>query len=209
MTGGSAIDNDVLIKLSAYSLPIAEPLLIPRPHTALQTAKYVVPHSLTRLGIDAGSFDQLFDDLIFIEPTESELRLASRMEDVAAERSLPVDSGESLIAAMVLEREMEVMVTGDKRAIVGLAKLSTDVPEIAALRGKTLCVEQLFQGIIACRAWDVVRETVCAHKDVDRALTIIFACHSVAPAEQDVRDGLLSYIHDLAGRVPGWLAASP
>jgi hypothetical protein len=70
------------------------------------------------------------------------------------------------------------------------------------------CLEQLFLHLLTLDAndFDSIVAAVCAEPEVDRAITICFACNSGGAAgPNDVATGLESYIRDLRTSAPGML----
>ena len=125
--------------------------------------------------------------------------------ELAAQRvGASLDGGESQLCAIVVQRLLPLLVTGDKRAIAAIETILDADPRLMAMCGKVRCLEQVFAGSIARYGTAALRVAVCAEPQIDKALSICFSCRSQCVEEASIRDGLQSYINDLrqrAGRV--------
>lgn len=208
----AAIDNDVLIKAACYRLLDEAVAVFGGAGSSigvLGAARFVVGSRLRRrIGIcdpesAEASFAAFIESVIELEPTSTEVELATSIEEAAILDDLPLDSGESQLCAMVLQRLIGLMVTGDKRAIVSLEKIFPKIREISALRSRVCCMEQLVLKIVERIGVHAVRSAVCAEPHADKALTICFSCRRMdLPQEQSSLDGLRSYIEELRGIAP-------
>jgi hypothetical protein len=194
-----AVDNDVLIKAACYGLTTE--LDASRSLGVLGAARYVVAKRIDRLALsgDRGSARSAALELIarntVLEPTDDELALATTIETTAQRRGLELDAGESQLAAMMIRRGIAVLETGDKRAIRGFEALLDELSELAVLRGRLRCVEQIVARCLDNAGAEALARAICAEPHVDKALSICFRCFSPPPhgAVLD-RDGLESYI---------------
>src|SRR5260370_37732456 len=95
----------------------------------LGTARFVVASRIkraTRTRDPKSALEDLGQFLvnsIVLDPTDSEQQLAAEFEVAAQSRGLALDTGESQLCAIVLERAIPLLVTGDKRAIEGIERL--------------------------------------------------------------------------------------
>ena len=62
----------------------------------------------------------MLSQMLLLEPTASEIELAAEFEAQAQRQNVPLDSGESQLAAIALSRAARGILTGDKRAITAL-----------------------------------------------------------------------------------------
>lgn len=211
-----ALDNDVILKAVRYT---ATQLFWP-PETrfgVLGVAPYVVAGRLKRTGITEArpaTADELlaFLDLAqVLEPSEQELTLAGELEREAQRRALPLDTGESQLAAMVVERAIALLTTGDKRAIASFEQLLGVASWLAALCGRVRSLEQLALHVARDDdAFPTLSGCVCSDPDADTTLSICFGCLGGEPASRDVAEqGLVSYIDALRADAPEILAAAP
>lgn len=216
MTNSAAVDNDVLIKLACYRL-LCDVLAVFGGSGSvgiLGAARFVVTNNIRR---SSGINDQesaLQDFAAFLaeaeelEPADDEIDLATELEEAASQLGAGLDFGESQLCAIVLLRKIPMLVTGDKRAIVAAEILKSEVGNLAELEGKFVCLEQLVLGLTDRIGHAASREKICAEPNVDKALSICFACWSdTHGADSSVADGLRSYIGDI--RSTAWTLLYP
>jgi hypothetical protein len=67
--------------------------------------------------------DDFLASVELIEPTVEESTLAAEFESLALAAALPLDAGESQLCAVLVSRNLPLLVTGDKRAITALESL--------------------------------------------------------------------------------------
>lgn len=207
------VDNDALIKLSAYSLwsCIQSAAVLPEAVGVLGAARYVVPKAIARSeritdhdgAISA--WEALLDLASELEPTDAELSLATEMENAANDLGLALDFGESQLCAMAVHRPDTLLLTGDKRALVAAEKLRSAVGHLAQLDGKLACLEQLLHALLAQSDGEELRAHVCAEPEVDKALSICFSCTNQSEVVAVDDAGLVSYIDDLRTSAPNVL----
>ena len=143
-----ALDNDVILKAVRYSA--TELFWLPETRLGvLGAARYVVSGRLKRTGITearptiADELTAFLDRPEVLEPSEYELTLAGELEREAQRRALPLDAGESQLAAMVVERAIPLLTTGDKRAIASFEQLLRVASWLAALCGASAASSSL------------------------------------------------------------------
>lgn len=196
----TAIDNDILIKACCFGL--VDALVKSREIVILGAAPYVVRSRLERASLadnndlKSTQFDDLMARCEPLEPTQDELALAASIEARAQELDLPLDVGESQLTAVALRRSLEMVETGDKRAVRALGELSMHMPELAGLAGKVRCLEQI---VLGCDlGLDELSKSICTEPDVDKTLSICFQCHlAEGDRSEDAAEGLRSYINGL------------
>lgn len=207
-----AVDNDMVLKAVAYGL--AE-IFWPsgRRLGVLGAARYVVPPLLDRIGLVAGAqraradFEALLAKCDELEPEPSEISLAAELEAAAQAIGLQLDGGESQLCAMVIERTIRRLETGDKRAIGALGSLRGQVDTLERLDGRVRCLEQVVQAaVLAEGQFQAIAVAVCAEPMVDKALTNCFACSSGTATIEGVCQGLESYISSLRAEAPNVLS---
>jgi len=210
-----AVDNDLVLKAVAYGL--AASLWPPDTRLGLLgAARYVIPTWLRRLPLarDAAQVEAEFDALLAaaeeLEPDAAEIRLAAEIEAAAQEAGLPLDGGESQLSAMVMERAISWLETGDKRAIRSLESLRRRADSIERLDGKVRCLEQVVQAaLVDEKFFPIISAAVCAEPAVDKALSYCFSCTQPSPVTVErVREGLESYISSLRAEAPNVLGAA-
>jgi hypothetical protein len=132
-----------------------------------------------------------------VEPDDTEIGLAAELEFTAQRMGVSLDSGESLLCAIVVRRSLDFLVTGDKRAIRALAQILAERSMIDKLAGRVVCLEQLMIKVLASGVFSEVRNAICKNAKIDRALAICFSCSREDVTLDQVGDGLQSYVADL------------
>lgn len=209
----AAVDNDVLIKVACYRLLTEYEAA--RRLSVLGAARFVVPAHIARHQLAGDRNDartaalELIGRSIVLEPSETELDFAALIELEAQRLGLELDAGESQLAAMVIRQGIEVLETGDKRAIRSFERLVEDIPELDGLRGKVRCLEQVMVACATASNPDKVGQAVCCEPLVDKALSICFGCFSPSPSAGKLdKDAITSYIESLRAGAPSILASS-
>lgn len=203
----AALDNDVLIKLTAYDLLGAAQARLGAVGV-LGAAKFVVRSALERhRGLQdreaaKARWEASLDTIELLEPTDDEIRLATRLEESAAASGLPLDVGESQLCAMTITRGIAHLVTGDKRAIAAAEVMTAAVGELLALAGRVLCLEQLASHLVSDLGAEEVRRRVCAEPGVDRSLSICLSCAGLESGSAFDPAGLVSYAESLRAAAP-------
>jgi hypothetical protein len=204
------IDTDVLIKCSCYSLldEIGPPSATDGNVGILGAARFVAGKHLEQRSnlTDRAAARHRFADYIrrvtILEPTDEELALASLFEEAGARLGLDLDVGESQLYAIAIRRSTPLVLTGDKRAIVGAESLQGETSQITALRGRIACLEQAIIGVTERIGVPATRMKICAEPRMDRSLTICFECHSPDNRMSFSADGLASYVRSLRAQAP-------
>jgi hypothetical protein len=204
----AVFDNDILLKGTRYLLLNDFPACL-NSHCSdvgvLGAAKYVVMNLLDRQVATHSKeeamshFNEFLEAANIMEPTDGEEELAAELEQESLERNLPFDVGESLLYAIAAHRSLEYLVTGDKRAVIALEKLSD---KYSALNGSVVCLEQLLATAVLIIGFDEVRSSVCNDVGADRTASICFSCTNAQATQEDCQEGLESYIGDLAKSCP-------
>ena len=200
------VDNDVIFKGACYGL-IGE-LLGPvcgedQPVGVLGAAKFVVSKKVAKTAINKSrdtvlhNLEQFLRRALAIEPTEAERTIAAELELAALNSGVSLDAGESQLCAVLIERAIPWLLTGDKRAIRAIEQLLNSYGRLIAASGKVKCLEQLALAAIpdAAKA-SSFREKVCAEAHIDRTLAICFSC-TLAGIKGNYATGLESYIGHL------------
>lgn len=199
----AAIDNDVLIKAAAFDLLgdiVACATPTQQQAAVLGTAPYVCARAIQRKPI-AGNKSVVQTRLTTflasvekIEPTDAETALAAEFEEAALGLSVPLDGGESLLAAVAIIRDLKVILTGDKRAIAALAQVLLASPHAATLAGRLMCFEQAMFLLAQASSCTGIRGSICAEAKMDTAIAICFSCAMPNPATIACEACLQSYI---------------
>lgn len=202
-----AVDNDVLIKTAAYQL--IEDTLRAESIGVLGAARYVVTGRIDRMELAGDRAAARKAALEFIaratvlEPADEELRVAADIEATAQRRGLSLDAGESQLVAIIMQREIRLFATGDKRAVRAFESLMDELDALAGLQGRLRCLEQIILRCADAGDPEALARAICAEPQVDKTLSICFRCFSPAPHGPAFdRDGLASYINTLRNEAP-------
>jgi len=214
MAEACLIDNDVLLKVCAYDL-VDEFLELFARSTLLilPTAPYVVEGVMKRTGRikdkarAIANLHRLVAAASIVEPSVDEIRAAAELEEKAHEQSLELDSGESILFALLSSNKAGALLTGDKRAIAALEQVCTSLPDPASVTGKIAGLEQVISALIKKKTPEEVATKVCSESEVDKAIAICFRCSSGNFEPSTTAEGLASYIGDLRQSAPTLLIA--
>ena len=201
----AAVDNDVVLKAACYRFGSGLLRSVPpgtQVYGALGAAKYVLPRALKRrmLADESAAEAELatvLDSLEVLEPDDVEQALASEIEFTAQRDGLPIDSGESQLLAIAINREFHHVLTGDKRAISALPKIAGVVTKLDALKLRIVCFEQAVRWLLLSAGEAAVRAAICAEPSVDASMRASFSCASISPKPGSSLLGLESQIRHL------------
>ena len=205
----AVVDNDILSKGASYGLL---PHLVTcevgdgEPVGILGAARFVVAKKISkarlRKGVEAAvaQFTEFIAGAEALEPTESEQQLAAQLELSAQRHSLNFHSGESQLCAIVLTREVPLLLTGDKQAIAAMEQLIDGERALLRLRGRLRCMEQLVCALLGRSEPGSVRAAICDEPDVDKSLSTCFSCTAAEVSNESIIAGLESYIGDVRRR---------
>ena len=142
---------------------------------------------------------------VVVEPTDEEQRIAADFELAAQRAGLSLDTGESHLCALAVNRQVPRVLTGDKRAIAAIEGLLDADQRLGALSGKVYCLEQLVLIVLSVDSNDKLRGSICTENSVDKTLAICFSCRGNSSFEATA-ECLGSYIRDLRSKAPRVLA---
>jgi hypothetical protein len=200
------LDNDVVLKMASYRLDaelISATTEDEVPPSILTVTKHVLRSQIERAkrvkdkAAAKAALEAIFENLQFIEPTEEEISLAADFEEAAGELSLELDGGESLLFALLLRRAARLLLTGDKRAIKALERISP-----AEGHGRVACFEQLIAHVMQDDGYPTVRTKICAESETDKAIALCFSCGRASVEAASVAEGLDSYIKSIRETAP-------
>lgn len=201
------LDADILIKLTAYDLLRAAQDQLGAVG-ALGVSRFVVLRALERRqGLtDSKAASERWQTSVatiqLIEPTEEEVRLATDLEDDAIAAGVPLDTGESQLCAIAICRGIDLLLTGDKRAIAAAESTAHRLPQLLRLSGRLMCLEQLVSHLVGNLGAEKVKQRVCAEPSVDRSLSVCLSCWNDRADTAFDLAGLNSYIEDLRASAP-------
>ena len=210
----AVVDNDILFKGACYGT--LDRLLPGAAHDSvvgvLGSARFVVSKKIEKTSLNGdrtkvlGLFFEFLSQAAMLEPADDEQRMAADLEFAAQQLALNLDTGESQLCAILVQRALDLLLTGDKRGIAAIETLLNVEPRLKPICGKVKCLEQLFADAIVCHGHVVLRVAVCAEPHIDKALAICFCCKSPIVEFAEVMEGLRSYINDLRQRAARVLA---
>lgn len=202
VTDIALLDNDVVLKTCTYRCQDEVANLTSRsdgPAAVLTVATYAIRTRLERSttindkAAALTAFDSMLQKISKIEATQAEVAIAGELEEEAAACGLELDVGESLLLAILLERNCSYLLTGDKRAIAAIAKLKP-----GETGQRIICFELLIAALLQHIPHGELRARVCAEPSTDKAITNCFGCSATGVEEADILAGLGSYYSSLA-----------
>ncbi len=205
------VDTDVLMKLALYGLfdEIAHAGCAAgcdRRTGIIGAAAFVARKRLRRRAADADAatarLETFLATVASLEPTESELDMAAGFEAAASRAGVDLDTGESQLCAIALTRGKPVILTGDKRAILAIERLTPEVGPLRALASRVACLEQAFKLVVRRVGALLVRASVQAERGADTAIDICFRVTSDAVPDNFEAEGLDSYIEAVRRDAP-------
>lgn len=205
-----ALDNDVVLKLACYRLLDKLPGTVaaePRSIYILGAARFVIRNAITRSRRiqdkqqAQGEVSQFINSVSVIEPDQREIELATELEELAITSGFDVDTGESQLLAVAANRLFALLVTGDKRAVLGIEQLLAVVASLAPVAGRVVILEQVISRMVHVLGSAQVCQLVCAEREVDKAVAICCSCHSPELVPNPAAS-LASYIGDLRSKAP-------
>ena len=203
------VDNDVIIKTCVYGVldNIAEALHRPPIELGiLASAVFVLSPVLKKREIYPSSLS-FFRTVSVVEPSDDEIMLAAAIEEDAMKRNLEVNTGESLFTAIAASRNGR-LVTGDKRAIRGLAALSRHSSPCSSLQCRAITLESTMASLLATLEFALVRNAVCTNPRTDLAISACFMCHQGHCSADEVLAALSSYQRSLSADTDGYVSPS-
>ena len=209
-----AIDIDVLYKATVYELfdYLLESVPLPlEGYCVLATARFVIHGKIEKTTFSKNrkhiktALQNSLALVTEIEPTIDELGIASELEFMASKLNVSFDTGESQLCAMLISRNMQCLITGDKRAISAAELMLHHIQSSNVLKSKFICLEQCFLWLLERFDPLKVREAVCSELKIDRSLSICFSCHSPNVPQESWTEGLNSYVSDLRSKAPSVL----
>ena len=209
------VDNDIVLKVACYGLE--EELLFSNPRmpndiAVLGSARFVVRraiHKMTLSGSMTASIERansLIQHFASIDPTEDEHASAAKYEIDAQRVGANLDAGEGLLCAVAVRRSVRFVITGDKRAINAIDKVSRAHRELIALRGRIMSLEQLALTSLQAGFQERLRNAICSEREIDKTLTTCFRCRTQVSDEQSFAECLRSYISTIRLKASRMLA---
>lgn len=215
MISGPVVDTDILLKVSAYKLAAeliallgvyGTPGVLGLTHIIAPGQLQRMPNLLDLSGARA-ALANLLDALGSYEPDPAEVLMAAEFEATAQELGLPLDTGEAQLVAIAVQRQLPLLLTGDKRAIGAMAHLLS-VDYRAQLTGRLACFEQAISAIAQRVGEQTVRERICGEPGVDTAMRLACSCDSPHWNPGQLHEACYSFIGDVRASAADLLVAS-
>ncbi|MFN4329544.1 MAG: hypothetical protein ACK4FF_11780 [Limnobacter sp.] len=196
------LDTDILFKLARFGLLnhlSVHPIHPDSEFSILGAAKFMLQKKLQKKPPQRGIQQvtaELTDAMQWLnsaEPSETEIEIAAAIEAHAQKHGLAIDSGESLICAMIVNNACNYAMTGDKRALTGIGKVLQE-SAYKELKEKFICLEQIFLCWLAKLDAIELRKAVCTERDADKSISICFSCSSPEVPSENFIAGLTSNI---------------
>jgi hypothetical protein len=105
-----------------------------------------------------------------------------------------IDEGEAVLLSLTAGDPNGKFLTGDKRALRGLVEHAI----CEQVTGRIIIVEQVLQACMALKGVDWLRENVCPHKDVDKAIASAMGSRCDASVDS-IGAGFASYVREIFG----------
>nr|WP_315444913.1 hypothetical protein [uncultured Pseudomonas sp.] len=205
------VDNDVILKLAQYEILEHLPKLFSNPDGSIQflvldSIRYKLLPKRNRLELckTEDAANQIED---FLKST-TKLKLEDVDFDVLERLNAApgVDAGEALLFAAVANESSGRVLTGDKRALAGLAE--QNLGHIGPLFSKKIItLEALIQGFLELDH-AATQEAIRSNPVVDKALTMVFGV-SAAASDECVHAGLISYVRHVRSSLGEMLNDGP
>jgi hypothetical protein len=205
-----ALDNDIVTKCAAYSLlaELTGTLGVTMAELGvLGTIRFVIKPRHLKSAADGAevahqNLTQFLQAVQKLEPTEEEALFAAELEEAAIRMELPFDVGESQLCAMVVKRQIELLCTGDKRAIRSIESLLQSAPGLIYLKQRILPLEAIIRRMLAAYTFPAVRLKICSSEGTDKAIEICFQCSATVGALAETQAGIDSYLGSLCKQAP-------
>ena len=199
----TVVDNDIVEKLCRWNSVdnLSECLETDPCYIGyLGSLRFVVGKRLNRMGLSAASeqLDQFLQSATEIDLSESELEFAASILEFSDNSDLEFDVGESILFSVGILRQLQSVVTGDKRAICSCTAIAEEFPVIKQLKGHLVSLEQVLGTLVKLHGQNKIRSRVCSDVTADKATNICFACSATTISEDDAIKALSSYQFDLA-----------
>ncbi len=196
------LDNDIVIKLSAFDLfdeAIAVLNLDWQQLQVVNTAQYT---------FRGKSYIAQYSEPV----CQKAIAITQKCQKVMVENSLEaellngfagIDIGEAALIVATRSQTDFLLLSGDKNCITQLAAIPEQIYK--RLCGRVICLEQLILKLIEVKGFVFVRDRVLPMVSCDKSLQICFG-YSSSASEENVIVGLNSYINDIRQQAPNLLA---
>ncbi|MEY3302559.1 MAG: hypothetical protein RLZZ139_931 [Cyanobacteriota bacterium] len=201
------LDNDITYKLVAFQLfdeAIATLQIDKNSLQVLPTAKFFFQRKQKKKGASPDEFLA-----VVIELVSSCVSVIADVNDTVTEelnqlRQVEgIDEGEAALIVATRSQTDFLLLSGDKRCMRGLARIPEQIYK--RLSGRVICLEQIILKLIEVKGFVFVRDRILPMVSCDKSLQICFGVSSPA-TEENVIEGLNSYVNDIRQQAPNLLA---
>jgi len=217
MTVTVLVDNDVVIKLAqmdAYVDALAAVGVSPTQVGSLRVMlRYmgIVDSSrrkrLTQTPAEADRLNVALQSIVELEMTPQESALAASVMARVLNAGLDLQEGELSLCVVAVSRGAIDLCTGDKRALKELPALERLWAALSQLRGRCICLEQLFERMCGKSGLGRVGDAVTTSPKADSTILFVYRHPSVG-SERAFIQGMQKVTQDRVGQyAPGWLKA--
>lgn len=112
-------------------------------------------------------------------------------------------TGEAILFAIASQHPQAYLLTGDKRAVIGVVAAAEHVAELRLYK-QVVCLEQVIDAILQIKSIEWLRSKICPNKSIDKVIANVMGSQCDAPIAAVV-EGLQSYINDLATKCGAFL----
>ena len=196
------LDNDILIKLSAFGLFDEVVAILNLDWTQLQVI------STAQYAFRSKAFIAKYSESV----CQKAIAITQKCQKVMVENSLEaellngfagIDIGEAALIVATRSQTDFLLLSGDKNCMTQLATIPEQIYK--RLCGRVICLEQIILKLIEVRDFVFVRDRVLPMVSCDKSLQICFG-YSTPASEENVIAGLNSYINDIRQQTPNLLA---
>ena len=217
MTVTVLVDNDVVIKLSKMDVYVDALAAIGVSPSQVGSLRPMLRYmgraeasrrdALTANAAESNRLNAALQSIVELEMTVEEAAHAARLMGEVLSAGLDIQGGELALCVVAVTRGGLDLCTGDKRALKDLPALEALWAALAALRGRCICLEQLFEWLCAKRGLSRIRSAVTTSPRADE--TIAFVYDQVASKRDSAFiQGMQLVTQDRVGQhAPGWLKA--
>ncbi len=198
-------DNDILLKLAscdlfdefmvAFSVTLSDIRVLNTAHFSLIRTKHK-----KRIG-DTG-FNRLNEFLATVSVIDHEPELTV-IAALTEQTDKNIDAGEANLFASCSEISDSVIVTGDKKSLVGLVEASKEDSMCdnlcKSLSNRVFCFEQVLIRILDSHGFNTLLQKLIEGRGCDTGLSLWLG-HHLTPSEAEFREGLQSYLNDIRKR---------
>jgi hypothetical protein len=215
MTVAVLLDNDVVIKLARMDAYLDAIASMGFTEQQVGSLKPMLRHMgrydrkrtarFTGNPAEAARLYSVLHSIVVLEMTPQEAALAANVMAKVVLAGLDFDEGELAMCVLAVSRGDLDFCTADKRAIRSLPKVENLWAELAKLRGRCICFEQVFGYLCRKAGFARVTQAVQTCPSTDKAITTIYDYTATSGSGKFLR-ALQLVIEDRIGQhARGWL----